>query len=110
MRKLAKLLEVRDIWFDAVDCRIPCFLHIINICMTHTMKEYTNADFSAITATWVGALGDTMNKAEYVEALATDPISLGRNIVHIICASSQRRKGFCDTIINSNANEWYTGH
>ena len=105
MRELAKLLEARDIQFDAVDCRIPCFPHIINICVTHTMKEYINADFSAVAATWVGALGDTVNKGEYLEALAMDPVSLGRNIVCIIRASSQRCKGFRDTIINGNANE-----
>ena len=74
------------------------------------MKAYVNADFSAIAATWVGALGDTVNKGEYLKALAMDPVSLGRNIVHIICASSQCRKGFHDTIINGDANEWYTGN
>ena len=51
-----------------------------------------------------------MNKGEYLEALAMDPVSLGRNIVCIIRASSQCRKGFRDTIINGNANEWYTGN
>ena len=74
------------------------------------LKEYVNADFSAVAATWVGALSDTMNKGEYLKALAMDPVSLGHNIVHIIRASSQHRKGFHDTIINGNANEWYTGN
>ena len=41
MRELAKLLEACDIQFDAVDRCIPCFPHIINICMTHTMRPRT---------------------------------------------------------------------
>lgn len=113
MRELAKLLEEREIQFDPIERHIPCFPHIINICVTHTIKAYSKADFSSVTATWVGASNDctmVVDKDEYVKALRMDPIALARDVVRIIRASGQRRKGFSDTIINGNANQWYTGN
>lgn len=110
MRELGILLAARDIPFDAVDRRIPCFPHIINICVSHTIKAYTTADFSHVAPTWVDFLGNVVVKEEYVQALATDPIATGRDIIRIIRASGQRRKGFHDTIINRNSNQWYTGN
>ena len=110
MRELVKLLEECEILFDPIDRRIPCFPHILNICVTHAVKNFAKADFTAVAETWVGALDNTVvDKAKYLEALAKDPITLGRDIVRIIRSSGQRRKGFCDTIINGNANQWYTG-
>src|SRR5437588_11482179 len=110
MCKLEKLLEEHEIEFDSIDCHIPCFPHILNICITHAVKNYTKADFTTVAETWVGALDDTLvDKEKYLEALVRDPISLGCDIVRIICSSSQHCKGFHDTIINGNANQWYTG-
>ncbi|KAG9309365.1 hypothetical protein JVU11DRAFT_10602 [Chiua virens] len=109
MHELARLLEACDIEFNALNRCIPCFPHIINICVTHAIKAYTTTNFTAVTTTWVGTLDNIVEKAEYLNALATAPVSLGCNIVHIICASSQCHKGFRDIIINGNANQWYTG-
>ncbi|KAF8137053.1 ribonuclease H-like domain-containing protein [Boletus edulis] len=109
MRELSKLLEAHEIVFDTVDHQVPCFPHIINICVTHAIKAYTTADFTAVASTWVDALDNIVDKKAYLQALATDPVSLGCDIVRIIRASGQRRKGFRDTIINSNTNQWYTG-
>lgn len=113
MRELAKLLEARELDalnFDPIDRQIPCFPHIINVCVTHLVKAYATADFTDVPETWVGDLNNTVHKERYLEALARDPVSLGRDIVRIIRASGQRRKGFHDTIINGNANQWYTGN
>lgn len=113
MRELELLLEAREMLmrFDAVDRRIPCFPHIINICVTHTIKAYSDADFGAVSDSWVGALSSAVvDKGLYLEALTMDPISLGRDIVRIVRSSGQRRVGFRDSIINGNANQWYTGN
>jgi hypothetical protein len=109
MRELEKLLEECEIEFDPIDHHIPCFPHILNICVTHAVKNYTKADFTTVAETWVGALDDTLvDKEKYLEALVRDPVSLSHDIVRIIHSSGQRRKGFRDTIINGNANQWYT--
>lgn len=73
MRELARLLKERDIPFNAINHHIPCFPHMINICVTHMIKAYPTADFTAVAATWVGALDNVMDKAEYLEALAIGP-------------------------------------
>ena len=111
MRELSSLLKDCEIQFNLVDCCVPCFPHILNICITHTVKNYMKADFTTVTEMWVGALDNTVvDKAKYLEALAKDPVALGCDIIRIIRSSSQCRKGFRDTIINGNANQWYTGH
>jgi hypothetical protein len=110
MHELEKLLEECEIEFDPIDHCIPCFPHILNICIMHAVKNYTKADFTTVTEMWVGALDDTLvDKEKYLEALVRDPILLSHNIVHIIRSSGQCHKGFHDTIINGNANQWYTG-
>ena len=109
MRELTKLLKAHEIPFTPLDHCIPCFPHMINICITHIVKGYTTANFANVAATWVGVLKNVINKNEYLQALTTDPVTLGHNIVHIIRVSDQCCKGFRDTIINGNANQWYTG-
>jgi len=44
MCKLSSLLEDCEIQFDPVDHRVPCFPHILSICITHMVKNYTKAD------------------------------------------------------------------
>ncbi|KAG9310337.1 hypothetical protein JVU11DRAFT_9467 [Chiua virens] len=66
-------------------------------------------DFSTIAETWVGAFDNIVSKSDYLAALTKNPVTLGHDIICIICASGQHRKGFRNTIINANANQWYTG-
>lgn len=74
-------------------------------------QELYKGGFTAVAEMWVGALDNTVvDKAKYLEALAKDPVTLGHDIIHIIHLSGQHRKGFHDTIINGNANQWYTSH
>jgi len=110
MRKLVRLLEEHEVLFDPIDRCVPCFPHILNICVTHTVRAYTKADFTAVAETWVGAMDNNVDKTASLEALAKDPVTLGHDIVHIIHASGQHHKGFCDTIINGNVNQWYMGN
>ena len=42
MEELAKLLQACEINFDAQDCQIMCFPHVINICCPHVITDFTN--------------------------------------------------------------------
>ena len=90
MQKLSELLAECGIKFDHIDQRIMCLLHILNICSKHITEEYTDADFAAVSDAWVNALGDDINKDEYIEALQCDLVVLGCNIVQIIRSSDHQ--------------------
>jgi len=45
MCELSSLLKDRKIQFDLVDRCVPCFPHILNICITHMVKNYVKVDF-----------------------------------------------------------------
>jgi hypothetical protein len=42
MKELQKLLEIREIAFDAVDARISCFPHVVNLATQSILKSMTN--------------------------------------------------------------------
>ncbi|KIK35015.1 hypothetical protein CY34DRAFT_37286, partial [Suillus luteus UH-Slu-Lm8-n1] len=52
MQEYSRLLEERRLEFDPVEQQIPCFPHIINICVKHIVDEYSIADFSDVSETW----------------------------------------------------------
>lgn len=108
MQELSRLLAERGIEFDAVDRRIMCFPHILNICAKHVTDEYADADFSQVSQAWVDALGNIIDKDAYIEAVRHDPISLGRDIVQVIRASSLRRESFHATLTTGNQMNWFT--
>jgi len=108
MQKLSELLAECGIKFDHVDWCIMCLPHVLNICSKHVMEEYTDADFAAVSDTWVNALSDVVNKDKYIEALQHDPVALGRDIVQIIRSSSLCCEGFTNTIATGNQMSWFT--
>jgi hypothetical protein len=108
MEELSRLLATRGINFDAVDRRIICFPHMLNTCSKHVTQDYTKADFSAVGEAWVDALGNTIDKAAYIEALRRDPIAFGRDIVRVVRASSLRRESFHNTVTTGNQMNWFT--
>lgn len=59
---------------------------------------------------WVDAVDPTIviDKDIYIEALQQDLVTLGHNIVRLICASSLCRKAFNNTIITGNQMKWFT--
>lgn len=107
MRELSRLLGDRQIDFDAVDRRITCFPHVINICSRHIVDEYVSADFESIDEAWVDTFGNEIDKDAYVEAVQRDPIALGRDIVRTIRASSLRREAFTDVLESGNEKQWF---
>ncbi|KIK26887.1 hypothetical protein PISMIDRAFT_94118 [Pisolithus microcarpus 441] len=109
MKKLSDTLwQEHEIKFNPIECQIPCFPHILDICINHILHAYMNADFADVPSTWTNALGEVMCKEDYVEAIAWDPISICWNIIRVICASGQWRKAFHDMIVIGNANQWFT--
>ena len=108
MLKLSEVLAKRGIKFDRIDQWIMCLPHILNICSKDITEEYTDADFAAVSDAWVNALGDDINKDEYIEALQRDPVVLGCNIVQIIRSLSLRHEGFANTIATGNQMNWFT--
>jgi hypothetical protein len=88
MDELSQLLQKDGIEFDAVDHCIPCFPHIVNICVQHILSEHSTADFSDLADTFV-ARPYIFNKVEYVKALQNNVINQARDIVHVICVSGQ---------------------
>ncbi|KIK12451.1 hypothetical protein PISMIDRAFT_120879 [Pisolithus microcarpus 441] len=109
MKELSDTLwQEREIKFNPIEHQIPCFPHILNICVNHILHTYMNADFADVPSTWTNALGEVVHKEDYVEAVAWDPVSICQNIVHVIRASGQQRKAFHDMIVIGNANQWFT--
>jgi hypothetical protein len=68
MAELSHLLLECGIEFDPVDCHIPCFLHIINICVQHIMDSYHSVDLAIVPAKWQ-ACSTSIKREEYSQAL-----------------------------------------
>lgn len=49
MKELQKLLEAREIPFDAGDTRISCFPHVVNLATQCILKSLTNTDLAGET-------------------------------------------------------------
>jgi hypothetical protein len=104
MESLEKLLQdEQEFTFDAIEHRIRCFPHIVNICVQHMIERYTSADFSNVPDSWIQG-SNLVRKAEYLEALLRDPVECSRDTVRSVQSSGQRRKNFRTTIENGNAN------
>ena len=55
MVELERLLTARDIDFSALDNRIMCFPHIINICCQHLVDSFTNSELTDPVEDFVAA-------------------------------------------------------
>jgi hypothetical protein len=108
MRELSQKLECRGIDFDPIDRRIPCFPHIINICVKHIIDDYHDADFSLVAEQWsIGDRDRPVIKEEYLEAVTGKALSRARDLVRTVRALDQRRNAFRDIIITGNEKEWF---
>lgn len=106
MDELSHLLRKDGIEFDTINHRIPCFPHIVNICVQHILDEYSTVDLSCLDDTFVAG-PYTFKKVEYIETLQSKVIDRARTIVHAIRASGQRRDSFRAAIISGNAEGWF---
>jgi len=101
MEELSLIMAERDIHFDPIDHRIPCFPHIINLCAKHIIDEYSTADFSGLKDDWLVGK-DTIVKGEYVKAMRGDPLKRARAVVTTIRGSHSRRIQFKKIIVDGN--------
>jgi hypothetical protein len=102
------LVEAQDIVFDHEDNRIMCFLHVINICSTHVIKEFTNVVLADNSEEFDPSLAPRDPEIQtYEEACAHDPITLCRGAICAIHASGQRLDYFAELIHDGNEKGWF---
>jgi alkylhydroperoxidase family enzyme len=107
MEELENLLRSRDIEFNALDRTVMCFPHIMHICVTHVIESFTDADLTAVAEAWVDAFPDDEDREAYAEAVRSDPVAMGRDIVKVIRASGLRRDEFLDIVRTGNLKNWF---
>ena len=105
MEELEGLLHERDIDFDHMDRRIMCFPHVINICCQHVLAKFTNVNLIDIAG--VTALPSSTSEQSFEEAVNSDPIARGRNVVRVLRSSGQRRDKFDEVVVDGNAKGWF---
>ncbi|KAG1744580.1 uncharacterized protein EDB91DRAFT_1050699 [Suillus paluster] len=106
MQELSCLLESRGIHFHPVEQRIPCFPHIINICVRHVLNDYWKADFSGVVDRWV-VEGKTIDKDTYVEAIQGKALDWARLLIHTIRTSDKQHNSFSVIITTGNDEKWF---
>ena len=121
MKQLEILLNDRGIEFDAKDNRIPCYPHIVNICVSHIVSSFTKvnaadtrgADYSDdnddddddddAVPTADGededeedniTAGLPVDLEEWFEALKRDPVKRARVVVRTVRSSGERKSDF----------------
>ena len=97
MASLETMLGQHDITFDAVDCQIMCFAHIIDLCSKQVTRSVSNRVDDDDT--------DSLYSGD--ETVEFDPIARARDIVRVIRGSSKRRQAFEDVIKNGNSGDWF---
>lgn len=110
MRELSRLLQHRNINFDATDRRITCFPHVLNICSRRVIDEYVTISFDSVDTedAWVDTFNNhVIDKDAYLEAVERDPVALGREVVRVVRASSLRREDFSDVLKSGNEKGWF---
>ncbi len=94
MQALKTTLEHREIDFDAIDRRIMCFAHVINLCSGQVLRGATNAD------------EDDASESD-VDTVTPNPIARARAAVQVIRASGKRRDEFDKVIKQGNKEGWF---
>ena len=108
MQEMERMYKERDIDFDATDRQVMCYEHIVNLSSGHVVEEATSIAAVDLDEDWSGPPPPNLpDQQSYDDAVARDPIALGRNVVRIIRASGTRRDAFNEVIENGNARGWF---
>jgi hypothetical protein len=107
MVHLEGLFVDRDLTYDAMQGRIRCFPHVINICTGHTCSGFKKVPLSDLECVLTIPPTESINKSAYLNAVAKDPLQRAREAVRIIRASGQRRDAFAETITFGNQKGWF---
>ena len=108
MQELEKILKKRDIDFDATDRQVMCYGHIVNLSSGRVIEKASSSNSTADDDE-VRPRPTPPNSPDqsYDDAVARDPIALGRNVVRVIRASGTRRNTFNELIETGNARGWF---
>ena len=105
------LVKAWDIVFDYEDNHIMGFPHIINICSTHVIKEFTNIDLVDNPEDFNPSLASRdLETQTYEQACAHDPIALCRCAICAIHTSGQCLDYFAELICDGNEKGWFMTH
>lgn len=105
MEEIGRCLRTREIEFDSQDRKVMCFPHIVNLSSGRVIEGLTKV-LEDVPEDWEPP-PFTHTKQSYAEAVARDPIALGRAVVRAIRASGTRREAFDDAIETGNAKNWF---
>jgi hypothetical protein len=97
MKSLEAMLASRDIVFDAVDRRIMCFAHIVDLSSKQVTRNAGNTDNDDND--------DSPQCDDGTTVSAT--IARGRNVVRVIRGSGMRRAAFDEVIENGNNRGYF---
>ena len=110
MQELEIMFRKREVDFDATDRHIMCYAHIVNLSSGRVIEGATGVDAADHDEDWCSPLPpppNSPNEQSYADAVARDPIALGRNVVRVIRASGKRREAFNEVIQNGNTRGWF---
>ncbi|KAI6018547.1 hypothetical protein PISMIDRAFT_642102, partial [Pisolithus microcarpus 441] len=79
------------------------------ICVTHVLDSFTDADLANSEQVWAHAFPGEVEQEVYLEAVRSDPISSGHDIVRAIHASGLCWDEFLDTLKTGNLKNWFKG-
>lgn len=97
MQWFETMLRRREIPFDAVDRKVMCFGHVIDLSSGRVTR---NAD--AIGPNDRDDSDDSDN-----DTATPSPIARARNVVRVIRGSGMRREAFDEVVANGNAKGWF---
>jgi hypothetical protein len=111
MKEMEVMFIERDIDFDAIDRHIMCYGHVVNLSSGRVIERATSvaaSDAADLDEDWSGLPPPVSPKEQsYEDAVARDPIALGRNVVRVIRASGIRRDAFDEVINDGNRRGWF---
>jgi hypothetical protein len=105
IKEIDRHLQEREIRFDAQDRTIMCFPHVVNLSSGRVIEGLTISELEDVTEDWQPP--PLLSEQSYADAVARDPIALGRAVVRVIRASGARREAFGNIITTGNAKNWF---
>ena len=100
MQELAKILNERDIPFDAADRKIMCYGHVVDLSSGRVIDKLTND-------TELDESDSDADDLDEVHVRTRSQVVNARSVVRAIRGSGMRRDTFRDVIKNGNANKWF---
>jgi hypothetical protein len=88
MEEIGRCFQAREIEFDAQDRKVMCFPHVVNLSTGRVIKGLTKVLEDA-SENWEPPPHSRHIDQSYEDAVARDPIALGRAVVRAIRSSGK---------------------